>query len=279
MHTVLSAALAIVAGWFVLGYAAAKIRDLPRTPDHVRSAAGAASRLAAHPVQAARSRSIPAPTEAESEWQKARAADWLDRQRARRERNAALGGGVVRRAWTRMLVKGDIPGVPGSRPRSILPEPPGPAPAPKAAVPAPRTAPSASPAPSDRTTGRNAPVTVTDTRPAKLAPPAWAAAISMVDNFDASDSAELLGFFTAQARGFIAYAEALAQKVEDLREVTGLDALALRAVADAAEIVTEAGTRLAAAPAEFRERYAGALETVESGVQMPHKGRFITAGS
>ena len=122
-------------------------------------------------------------------------------------------------------------------------------------------------------------MTVPTIRGTRSAPPAWAAAASVIAEFEPEDSADLVNFIAAQARGVIAYAEALAEKYDALTSVTRLDPASVRGLEHAAEIFTDAGARLAGVQNEFRKTYAGVLEDVERGVQMPVKGDFLAAGT
>lgn len=216
----------------------------------------------------------------------ARATDWLERRRARRERLSgrplardhasryarAAGRGVasagrkVRERLPKTAVL--MPGVTDVSPEAASPAA-SPASEPTPIRPATAAAPAAAPA------ERPTPMPGTRTSTA----PDHAAVNARVSGFEPETDGDLLHFLAAEASGLSGYAQAMEQLSEHLLSGVGLDPAALQGIAEIAQHIAEAAAQVTTASNRFQSAYQGVRETVSNGTVLPFRGRFMTGES
>jgi hypothetical protein len=126
-------------------------------------------------------------------------------------------------------------------------------------------------------------VTATTDTPATAAapeaPPDWTLMIDRVTSFVPEDDAALIAFMQGEAAAVVRYAEALEQARENCTNDVGLDPAAVEGFVTYSEHMSEASERMAEAYQTFVAIYGEVQALADSGVVLPHNGRWFTGNT
>lgn len=107
-------------------------------------------------------------------------------------------------------------------------------------------------------------------------PVAWQRAIVAAADFEPENDEHLLTWMTGEIRGMAGYAEALIEVWENGVYTTGIDPVALKALRDVADAVTQAAWTMNLAKRQFTGHYELPREYAAAGKLMTHDGRWVT---
>lgn len=105
---------------------------------------------------------------------------------------------------------------------------------------------------------------------------AWKELISRTAEFEPEDDGRLLSWMAGEAAGMADYAESVTGAYETAVRSVGLDPVAIRAMHDYADAVSEAAQEMAAARQKFAEFYAEIRNFTAGGNKLPYDGRWVT---